>query len=177
MSVGDGADLEPRVSDLEYRVYTVEEDIREDIAHLTSICSSTAVKVAAQDRELQIQGEAIARIELATNAALHEAREARGAIPPMRAALDSHTTEIEEIGRNVRAATHRASREFAAEDRPDVIEANLTRLVESIVLQSYRNWRKTLGAVARKITWGLWALAGAGVLHALRLGWELIRHH
>jgi hypothetical protein len=106
---------------------------------------------------------------------------AAAALPQMRAKLASASSEIEAQLRDARGEIKRLARDAARSDNPEAIEASITKYFEARELAMYRSWKKGVAELAKKLAeklmWPLLALAGAGVLHAIRLAWLAWTHH
>lgn len=181
----NGADLEPRVIDLEdWRADTqgkLERDIPlilGGIDYLKSIYASIATKVGVASAEATRAADTAEEAKKLAEAALVQ-RDSVG--PKVRAKMASFSTEVEEATRNATAEIERVASRAAASKDPGAIKAMIVEVLQAQALaeqaKAYNDWKKTVIAVAKRITWGLLAVAGAGVLHALRLAWQVWTHH
>jgi hypothetical protein len=178
MALSNSVDLEVRVEELEEWRETVDAKLFPELLALKRIATSTAEKVDFLIDEGRTIGTRAAEAKSLAEAALAKRD---SVLPKMREQFASYSSEIEETVRNAKGRIEQASRFAASSTDPEAIKPVLTKLLaeQALVDQAtaYRDWKKTVSAVAQKITWGLLALAGAGALHAARLLWQLTMHH
>jgi hypothetical protein len=176
-SVANGKDHGPRIFALEEWRHAVEDRLFPELASLKRIAMQTADKADDLISDVRVVRTIAQAAKDEASAARLEAREAREALPPMRAKLSSQSSEIEATIRDAKGELVQLAKDAAKSSDPKAIEGALTAYFERKELTQYRDWKRTVAAVAKKITWGLVALAGAGVVHAIRLEWHTFIHH